>query len=225
VTVPARSVGATGAVVAVCRAAGLHPDDRAVGTTAIEKRAVDGPVPARALGLRGDVQTDRVHHGGADKAVYALDEAEAEHRAAAPGREIPPGLFGENLRIAGLAIDDAEVGERWAVGETLVLEVTGPRTPCAAFGRWLGEPGWVRRYTERARPGVHLRVHAPGTLAADDAVRVPHAPGHGVRVGALVRGATPVGARAVVDAAARGTLELAEYLRGSLTAAASRATA
>jgi MOSC domain-containing protein YiiM len=41
-------------------------------------------------------------------------------------------MFGENLTTSGIAVDTAEVGERWRVGATL-LEVCGPRIPCATF--------------------------------------------------------------------------------------------
>lgn len=215
--------GGRGVVVAVCRAAGLHEDPGPVGVTAIDKRPVAGRVPVRTLGLRGDVQADRAHHGGADKAVYVLDEAEAQHWAAALGRDVPAGSFGENLRTAGVPVDDCEIGERWAVGPDLVLEVTGPRTPCATFGRWLGEAGWVRRFTERGRPGAYLRVVEPGTVAAGDVVERAHVPGHGVTVASLLGGAEPVDAVTLLAAAADGVVDLAEYVRGPLLAAAGRA--
>ena len=39
------------------------------------------------------------------------------------GRELPHGMFGENLTTSGLDVDGALVGERWAVGEDVLLEV------------------------------------------------------------------------------------------------------
>ncbi|WP_372594786.1 MOSC domain-containing protein, partial [Actinotalea sp.] len=117
-----------GIVTHVCRVAALHGDESPEGVTAIDKQPVDGPVAVGPFGVRGDVQASRRHHGGPDKAVYAVDEAEAEHWAAELGREITPGLFGENLRVRG-PVDDAEIGERWRVGDLLEVEVTGPRTP------------------------------------------------------------------------------------------------
>ncbi len=42
-----------------------------VGRTAIDKRAVGGPVTIQALGPVGDTVLDRKHHGGRDQAVYA----------------------------------------------------------------------------------------------------------------------------------------------------------
>ena len=171
---------ALGVVRAVCRVAELHPDDGSDGVTAIDKRVVDGPVPVGPDGVRGDVQVSRKHHGGADKAVYALDVVESEHWAAELGRPVPPGLFGENL-VLDVRVDDAELGERWRIGQRLEVELTGPRTPCGTFARWLGQEGWVQRYTRRGRPGAYLRVVTPGPVQAGDPVVLLHSGGSSAR--------------------------------------------
>ncbi len=210
-----------GTVTQVCRVAALHLDDGSDGVTAIDKRPVDGPVRVGATGLSGDVQVSRRHHGGPDKALYALDQAEADHWAAELDREIAPGLFGENLRVDG-RVDDAEIGERWRIGAQLEVEVTGPRSPCATFARWLGQEGWVTRYAERARPGVYLRVLVPGTVEAGAAITVLHRPGHGVSVARLVASDDPAVAGSLLAAEAAGRLVLAEYLRRYLLRDADR---
>ncbi len=81
--------GLQGTVDAVCVVHQLTPDPGSVGTTAIDKRPVEGPVRVRALGLHGDVQTDRAHHGGPEKAVYAYAAADAAWWAEALGRDLP----------------------------------------------------------------------------------------------------------------------------------------
>ncbi|WP_309081169.1 MOSC domain-containing protein [Zhihengliuella sp.] len=181
---------AVGEVLAVCRVHQLVPDAGPVGITAIDKRPVEGPVKVGRLGLYADVQADRAHHGGEEQAVYAYAEEDAAEWAAELGCEIPPGLFGENLRVRGLAVSDAVIGERWRIG-TALLEVTVPRTPCATFARRMGEPKWVRRFAERAATGAYLRVLRRGELAAGDAVAVVHRPDHGVSVRDLFLGPTP----------------------------------
>ena len=213
-----------GIVTQVCRVAELHLDDGPDGVTAIDKRPVDGPVQVGATGLRGDVQVSRKHHGGPDKALYALDQAEADHWAAELGREVEPGLFGENLRVAGM-VDDAEIGERWRVGETLEVEVTGPRSPCATFAQWLGQDGWVKRYAQRGRPGVYLRVLVAGSVEAGAAISVLHRPGHGVSVARWFGASDPTDAGVLLAAEAAGTLSLAEYLRPYVLRAAGREAA
>lgn len=177
-----------GTVRAVCVVGALHPDAGAVGTTAIDKRPVEGPVRIGELGLYADVQADRAHHGGPDQAVYAVDSAEAAHWAAELGREVPPGSLGENLLVDALAIDDFEIGARVRVG-TALLEVTAPRTPCTTFQRWMGTDDFRMQYHRRGRTGVYFRVLVPGEVTAGDQVVVEHVPGHGVSVVAAYGGA------------------------------------
>lgn len=71
----------TASVLAVCRVHQLLSDEGSVGVTAIDKRAVDGPVKVHKLGLHGDVQANRIHHGGADQALYAYSQDDADYWA------------------------------------------------------------------------------------------------------------------------------------------------
>jgi MOSC domain-containing protein YiiM len=167
-----------GRLIAPCVVAQLRPDAGTVGTTAIDKQPVDGPVKVGKLGLYADVQADRKHHGGEEQAVYAYAAEDADWWAEQLGRDIPPGLFGENLRVAGLDVSNARVGERWKIGDKVVLEVTVPRTPCMTFARWMGEEdnGWVRRFSDARRLGAYLRVVSTGSVRADDPIEVIPAP-------------------------------------------------
>ncbi|MEJ5915310.1 MOSC domain-containing protein [Pseudokineococcus sp. 1T1Z-3] len=202
-----------GQVLAVCRVHALAADGDRGDVTAIDKRPVPERVDVGTLSLRGDVQADREHHGGPDKAVYAYAQEEADHWSGVLARDVTPGLFGENLRTTGVDVDGAEVGERWRVGETLVLEVTMARTPCQTFARHLGEQRWVRRFTERGRPGVYLRVVTPGPVAAGDAVEVLSRPGHGVTASGFFASRSPEQARTLLAAEDSGALALAADLR------------
>ncbi|QCR53942.1 MOSC domain-containing protein [Brachybacterium sp. SGAir0954] len=184
----ALAAGSRGAVEAVCVVGALRPDAGSVGTTAIDKRPVDGPVAIGELGLYADVQADRAHHGGPDQAVYAIDAAEAEHWSAQLGRPIPAGGLGENLRVGGLAVDDLEIGARVRAGSAL-LEVTAPRTPCLTFQRWMGTDDFRARYHERGRTGVYFRVLERGEVRAGDELLVESVPGHGATVAAVYAGA------------------------------------
>ncbi|WP_022882055.1 MOSC domain-containing protein [Gryllotalpicola ginsengisoli] len=169
-------------LLALCRVDKLLPDPGSVGVTAIDKRPVLEPLPVKPYGVYGDVQADRKNHGGLFQAVYAYAQEDADWWAAELGREIPPGLFGENLRTEGLEVSSAEIGERWRIGADLVLEVTSPRTPCATFQRRMGEPQWVKRFAQAGRVGAYLRVVQKGAIAAGDQIEVVHRPGHGVTV-------------------------------------------
>lgn len=166
-------------LLAACVVHQLLPDPGSVGTTGIDKRPLDGPVPVGRWGLRADVQADRGHHGGLDKAVYAYAQEDADFWAGELGRPIPPGYFGENLRTEGLDVNAARIGEVWQIGETVRLEVTMPRTPCQTFARHLGDdvgPGWVRRFSDERRLGPYLRVLERGRIEAGDEIRIVSRP-------------------------------------------------
>jgi MOSC domain-containing protein YiiM len=167
----------------------LVPDTRGdMDRTGIDKRPRAGRVAVHPLGVDGDVQYDRRHHGGRDQAVYAYAREDALRWAAELGYEVTPGRFGENLTTVGLEVTAAVIGERWAVGEDgAVLEVSCPRIPCRTFQGWMDEPHWVRRFTEFGAPGAYLRVVEEGTVGAGDPVRVLDRPAHGVTVGEVFR--------------------------------------
>ncbi|MCJ1714776.1 MOSC domain-containing protein [Curtobacterium sp. VKM Ac-2922] len=210
-------------VTAVCRVDRLLPDRGTIGITAIDKRPVDGPVRVRPLGLYADVQADRKHHGGEDQAVYAYADEDAAFFEEQLDRPIAPGLFGENLRTSALDVTGAVTGERWRIGETLLLEVTIPRIPCGTFARRMGIDQWVKRFAAEGRPGAYLRVLKSGPVAAGDPVVVVERPAHGVTIGELFAGLSPERAQAVLDEA--GGRALAPKVLREVTKALARNTA
>lgn len=178
----------TGRLVAVNVVHALVPDPTGgVGRTAIDKRPAEGPVAVGRLGLVGDTVMDRAHHGGVDKALYAYAAEDQAWWAVELARELPPGVFGENLTTDGLDVTGAVIGERWRLGSDVEVEVAMPRTPCVTFQAWLGEAHWVRRFTEHGAPGAYLRVRVEGRVGAGDPIEVVHRPTHGVTVGEVFR--------------------------------------
>jgi len=170
-------------VVAVCIVEELRRDSGYFGVTAINKRPQTGKVKVTKYGLRGDVQADRKHHGGVDKALYAYSAEDAAYWESELGHELPAGWFGENLRIEGLDVNAARIGEIWRIGDTVTVEVTMPRSPCATFSRWVGstlghdlEKGWVKRFAASQRFGPYLRVTHTGSITAGDPVVVEFVP-------------------------------------------------
>jgi MOSC domain-containing protein YiiM len=166
-------------LLAVCAVRQLRADAGAVGVTAIDKGPVEGAVRIGVYGVYADVQADRKHHGGLDKALYAYAAEDAAHWEGELGRPLPPGFFGENLRTEGLDVNAALIGERWRIGDRVEVEVTMPRTPCQTFARWVGgedERHWVRRFSDQRRLGPYLRVVATGRVKAGDEIAVVHRP-------------------------------------------------
>lgn len=154
------------------------------GGTAIDKRSVTGPVAVAELGLDGDGQGDRRNHGGPDQAVYAYGVPDYEWWSAELGRTLLPATFGENLTITGLESAGLAIGDRLAIGSTL-LEVTSPRIPCSTLATRMDDARFARRFQDARRPGVYLRVLETGTITVGDDVRLERAPAGALPVLAL----------------------------------------
>jgi MOSC domain-containing protein YiiM len=206
--VPAPRAG-VGRVTAVCVVHEIIPNPgETPEVTAIDKRPLPGRLDVGELGLVLDTQVDRRYHGGPEQAVYAYADEDAAWWAGELGREVPPGLFGENLRTSGIEVSRAEVGERWRLGESgVVVEVTMPRTPCMTFQKRMDLPRWIKQFTRAGLPGAYLRVLTPGTIGAGDVLRVEHRPGHGVTVADLLAGGAPA-ALALLEAHEAGAVTL-----------------
>jgi MOSC domain-containing protein YiiM len=149
--------------------------------SSIAKEPVLGPVAVRGINLEGDRQTDWRVHGGPDKAVYAYAREDADWWEGELDREIPDGMFGENLTTVGVDCTGAVIGERWRIG-TVELEVSQPRMPCFKLGLRFGDPRMPKRFVQASRPGVYFRIVTEGTLEVGDAIEVVDRPDHGVTV-------------------------------------------
>ena len=156
-----------------------RPGGRRYVRSAIWKAPVEGRVAVRGVNVDGDEQADLRVHGGPDKAVYAYAIETTRLWEAELGRELGLGAFGENLTTEGLDVDGALVGERWAIGTT-VLEVAQPRLPCFKLGVRMEEPGFLKRFAQSSRPGAYLRIVEEGEIGAGDEIRVVSRPSHAV---------------------------------------------
>ncbi|QIK66297.1 MOSC domain-containing protein [Nocardioides sp. HDW12B] len=165
--------------------------------TAIDKRPASGRVAVGPLGLDGDTQIDS-SHGGPDAAVYVYADEDAAHFAEVLGREVPAGFFGENLRVSGLDVTGAQIGERWRVGE-VELEVRKPRTPCKNLAQRVGVDGFHLDFNATGRVGAMCRVVREGSVGAGDEVEVLDRPAHDVTVADLATGLTGPQAAALLD--------------------------
>lgn len=206
----------TGVVLAVCRVHQLIEVPGNVGVSAIDKRPVDGPVQVRRLGLHGDIQADREHHGGVDKAVYAYASEESAQWEAELGHSIAPGFFGENLHLSGIDVSGAVIGERWLVGSEVELEVTMPRIPCSSFQHRVQRAGWIRQFADRGLPGAYLRVLTMGAIKVGDPVTVTSRPDHGVTVSSWITDARPDSAQLLLDEHHEGRLFLGPNMLGKV---------
>jgi MOSC domain-containing protein YiiM len=128
-------------------------------------------VPVGPLGLEGDAQHNRKHHGGPNQAVYAYAAEDAAWWSAELGKPVDASILGQNLTTEGVDVNAVVIGERWRVG-TALLEATSPRIPCATLAHRVGLPGMVKRFARAGRCGAYFRVLEPGTIGAGDPIAV-----------------------------------------------------
>jgi MOSC domain-containing protein YiiM len=142
---------------------------------------VSGRVRTRGDNLDGDAQADRRNHGGPHKAIYAYATEDVEYWEQQLGGPLAPGSMGENLTTTGIDPNEALIGERWAIGST-ILEVSEPRSPCYRLGLRHGDPTLPRRFVAAERPGTYLRIIRQGDIGAGDPIGVVSKPDHQVTV-------------------------------------------
>ena len=138
--------------------------------SAIDKRAVEGPVRIGPEGLSGDEQGDRRVHGGPDKAIhhYPRDHyASWRGEVGAHALLQAAGAFGENISTAGITEADVCLGDRLRLGSALV-EVSQARQPCWKLSDRFGIADMARRVQDSGRSGWYYRVLETGTVQAGD---------------------------------------------------------
>ncbi|MBM3771120.1 MAG: MOSC domain-containing protein [Acidimicrobiia bacterium] len=150
-------------------------------TTAIFKRRVGGPTTVHKDGLAGDRQADRVNHGGPDKAIcvypavhYPLWRADLQREL--NGADFEYGAFGENFTVQGLTEDGVCIGDVYAVGREVIVQVSQPRQPCWKLARKWRIKDLAARAIHTGRTGWYFRVLEDGTVGVGDSVTLRERP-------------------------------------------------
>jgi MOSC domain-containing protein YiiM len=142
--------------------------------TGIFKGPVEGPVMMRRLNLDGDRQSDLTVHGGPAKAVYAYP---SEHyplwKGELPDMIFPWGMFGENLTTEGLNEENTNVGDKFQIGEAIVM-VTQPRTPCYKLALKFQRDDMLKRMLGNGRSGFYFSVVQQGVVEAGNTIEKIH---------------------------------------------------
>ncbi|SEC32745.1 MOSC domain-containing protein [Terriglobus roseus] len=141
-------------------------DERGTWTSSIFRERTEKPVSISLAGLAGDKVTQPYHGGpGAAICVHLAD-----HYAFWNSRfslNLEAGSVGENITLQNITEDQICVGDTVALGSALV-QVSGPRVPCANLARRIGRSDWVKQTILENRTGFYLRVLEPGTVQAGD---------------------------------------------------------
>ncbi len=140
--------------------------------SAIAKSPVDSPVFLNRKGLASDQVADRVHHGGADKALhhYPYDHY-AYWRSRLPDHPLleKPGAFGENIATTGIVESEARIGDRFRLGEALI-EISHGRQPCWKLDHRFdvkGKDSVMADIVRTGKCGFYHRVLEEGMVAPD----------------------------------------------------------
>jgi MOSC domain-containing protein YiiM len=156
--------------------------------SAIVRAPIAGSIEIRTLGLHGDEQKERQHHGGPTKAVliyaashYADWSASLGVHAAQHADELRRmsgevdashfgwGAFGENITIDGLTESNVCIGDIWQIGDA-ELQITEPRGPCATLARRWMRATLVDEVTANARAGWYNAVVREGAVTVGSTV-------------------------------------------------------
>lgn len=113
-------------------------------------------------GVEGDAK------GGSGGRQLNIMAADSLQRLARDGFHTAPGQLGEQLIIAGLAVDSLPAGSRMQIGESACVEVVEPRTGCARFEQYQGKG----RQEAAGQLGVMARVRSGGLIRVGDPVRL-----------------------------------------------------
>ena len=142
-------------------------DDKGQWTSSIFRERSGGVVDVSFEGLAGD-QVTQPYHGGPGAAICVHL---ADHYAFWNSRfnlDLQPGFVGENVTLGRITEDKVCVGDLVRLGTALV-QVSGPRVPCANLARRIGRADWVKLTVLENRTGFYLRVLEPGAVREGDA--------------------------------------------------------
>ncbi|MGL5815260.1 MAG: MOSC domain-containing protein [Aeromonas sp.] len=161
----------------------LNPEQAPGLISAIHKQVVDSPLWCGFLGLAGDEQSDRRHHGGPERALhyYPADHYpwwqtwQTAMGLPAPRTPWQPAAFGENLSGLGLTEADACIGDVFRLGEALV-QISQPRSPCFKLNQRFGYPHFSQVMQVSGRCGWLLRVLEEGEVAPDAELQLADRP-------------------------------------------------
>jgi ferredoxin-NADP reductase/MOSC domain-containing protein YiiM/ferredoxin len=143
--------------------------------TGFYKEAKSGPVKVHRMGLEGDA---RVYAAGdPNRAVLFYQAHYYDYWRKELKREIPNGMFGENITFEGWDNEDFCIGDELQIG-TVRLRITQSRHPCIKLGVRMEDRGFPIKFLKSLKLGFHCSVLEEGTLAAGDQIKLVYRAAH-----------------------------------------------
>ena len=113
-------------------------DERGSWISSIFRDRVEGQVVVSARGLVGD-RVAQPYHGSAGAAICVHLADHYAFWSNKYGLNLHAGCVGENVTLSGITEDEVCVGDRVVLG-TAMVQVSGPRIPCANLARRMDAP-------------------------------------------------------------------------------------
>ena len=133
------------------------------------------------LGLVGDDHAHPQFHGGPKQALLLITSEGIEELVAA-GFPLYPGALGENITTKGLDRRQWRIGQRWWLGESVLIELTKMRTPCntlSPYGRGIQAAVYDDKVKANdptsprwALSGMYAKVIRSGAVSPGDEIRL-----------------------------------------------------
>lgn len=156
------------------------------GAHRFSKEVVEAITVLEGLGVEGDAHAGqtvkhrsrvRVDPSQPNLRQVHLIQTELFDEVAGKGFTVRPGDLGENITTTGIDLLALPRGTVLAVGESVLLEVTGLRNPCSQIEKF--QPGLLKAVLVKGPGGALVRkagimsiVLAGGTVAAGDPIRI-----------------------------------------------------
>lgn len=147
--------------------------------SSINKKPVDTPQKVTLTGLIHDEQSDKMHHGGVDKAIhqYAFEHYETVWKQKIPDCNVldHSGAFGENISSLGMTEKTVYIGDRYKIG-SCVLEVSQARQPCWKLNYRFSFPRMSEEVQNSFLTGWYYRVIQEGEIQQGDTFELQERP-------------------------------------------------
>jgi len=142
-----------------------------VSNGGVPKRPIDVATVSE-LGIEGDAHNDQRSHGGPERAlcVYSIEHIK---ELQAEGHPVAPGTMGENVTTEGIDLSGVVPGDRFQLGQDVIVEVTRYTTPCVKISGSFSE-GHFNRVSSQTNPGwsrFYVRVLVGGKIRTGDLIR------------------------------------------------------
>ena len=136
--------------------------------TGVFKEPVTESLEVKGINIDGDSQGNKKSHGGIDRAVYAYPMEHYQYwKKQYPQKELPFGMFGENLTTEGVFEDKVFVGDVFRIG-TAELMATQPRMPCYRLGIRFDDQSIIDNYLATDFCGIFFKILHEGKIQAGD---------------------------------------------------------